>query len=207
MNESEKTKEIWETHYNRDKSKLAFPDENLVRIVSRLPHSGKALDFGTGPGRHAFYLESLGFQTYACDYAENAIQDLKRNSDTIQFFHVQTPPYPLPDQEFDLVLAWGVLHYNPPEMAAQMVNEFKRIGKKDGFLIGTIRSDQDTFLQTQSNSIGTQDLEGGYIRLYSLEETKDLLSPFRDLQIGYMERTRMGQLDQRICHWIFQCRF
>ena len=34
--ESETTREAWERHYGRQKSRQAYPDENLVRLLSRI---------------------------------------------------------------------------------------------------------------------------------------------------------------------------
>jgi hypothetical protein len=53
--------------------------------------------------------------------------------------------------------------------------------------------------------IGLEDLSGGKVKLYSLDELRILLEDFKN-EFGYMERTPVGKLEERICHWIFQAR-
>ena len=80
---------IWDSHYAKEKSKLVFPDENLVRILSRIPTTGAALDHGAGSGRHTILLKSYGFQVSACDYSSKSMDSIKA-----KLFPIQTlgPP-------------------------------------------------------------------------------------------------------------------
>jgi anthraniloyl-CoA monooxygenase len=51
-----------------------------------------------------------------------------------------------------------------------------------------------------------KDLEGADIKLYSKENVVSLLTHFSNTQLGYMERTPIGKLEEKISHWIFLCR-
>lgn len=195
---------IWNEHYKKEKSRLTYPDENLVRILSKLPHEGKALDFGAGSGRHSFLLKSLGFEVTALDYAKNSLQIIQEVSNDIHVVYAESPPYPFSDQEFSIIVSWGVLHYNSEENINKILQEYKRILKKDGYLIGTLRANTDTHLKLNSGSIGLSDLQNANARLFTLEEVYSILVDFKNIQVGYMERTPLGKLEERICHWIFQ---
>lgn len=196
--------EVWDSHYSKEKSKLTFPDENLVRILSRIPHTGKALDHGAGSGRHSFLLQSYGFQVTACDYSEKSIEAIKNTILGVNTDIIRSTNLPYDSSKFDLVVSWGVLHYNLFEEACDIVKEIKRVLKPGGYFVGTVRSSFDTHLKQEKGVIGLEDLSGGKVKLYSLEELKSLLKEFNESQFGYMERTPMGKLEERICHWIFQ---
>lgn len=198
--------EVWDAHYKKEKSRLTFPDENLVRILSRIPHTGRALDHGAGSGRHSFLLRSYGFQVTACDYSAKSIETIQDTILGVSTDIITSTSLPYDSGKFDLVVSWGVLHYNTIEDASKIVSEIKRVLKPNGYFIGTVRSSSDTHLKSSEGVIGLEDLSGGKVKLYSLDELKILLKEFKDIQFGYMERTPMGKLEERICHWIFQAK-
>ncbi|MBK6607797.1 MAG: class I SAM-dependent methyltransferase [Leptospiraceae bacterium] len=198
--------EIWDTHYKREKSRLIFPDENLVRILSRIPQGEFALDHGAGSGRHCVLLKSCGFQVTACDYSAKSIEAIQRTIPNVETDIIRSSDLPYTDEKFDLVVSWGVLHYNSLEEASHIVREIKRILKSNGNFVGTVRSTEDTHLKTKHGQIGLADLSGGNVRLYTLEELKELLKEFTNVEFGYMERSPIGKLEERICHWIFQAK-
>lgn len=201
------TSNIWNEHYNRVKSKLLFPDENLVRILSKIEiKEGKALDFGAGSGRHSILLKNFGFQVTALDYSENSLSLVKEADSAIETVLAESPPYPFKDNEFDILVSWGVLHYNTNEIIEEMINEYHRILKKNSYLIGTIRADRDTHLGIENGKIKTKDLEGAQAKLFSKEDILSSLRKFNNIQLGYMERTPIGKLEEVISHWIFLCK-
>lgn len=201
------TKDVWNEHYNREKSRLSFPDENLVRILSKLPETrGKALDFGAGSGRHSFLLKSFGYSVTALDYAFNSLKIISEADSEIQTIHSERFPYPMESESFDLLVSWGVLHYNSDEEITEIVKEYQRLLKDGGYLAGTLRASSDTHLKLQGENIGLGDLKNAKAKLFSQEQVKSILSDFQDLQLGYMERTPIGKLEERICHWIFLAR-
>ena len=201
------TSEIWNDHYNRVKSKLLFPDENLVRILSKIEiKEGKALDFGAGSGRHSILLKNFGFNVTALDYSENSLSLVKEADISINTVLATSPPYPFKDNEFDILVSWGVLHYNSDKVIKDMIREYHRIIKNNCYLAGTIRADRDTHLGIENGKIKTKDLEGANAILFSKNEVLDLFKDFKNIQLGYMERTPLGKLEERISHWIFLCK-
>ncbi|TGJ98327.1 class I SAM-dependent methyltransferase [Leptospira langatensis] len=209
MSAEHPSKEAWETHYTRSKSKLSYPDENLVRMLSKIQPmspSPKALDFGSGSGRHCVLLKDFGYEVSACDYSENSVHSIKESYPWAKVSLLQSPPYPFSDEEFDLIVSWGVLHYNSPDLAKSILNEKHRILKKDGYLAASVRAVGDTHLKAEQGKIGASDLKGGATWFYSQNDIQDLLSNFSSFEMGYTERTPLGKLEERICHWIFLAR-
>jgi len=206
QNSNKANPEIWDKHYQREKSRLIFPDENLVRILSRIPQGETALDHGAGSGRHSVLLKSCGFQVTACDYSAKSIETIQRTLPGVETDIIRSRNLPYENGKFDLVVSWGVLHYNSEEEAIHIVKEIKRVLKTGGHFVGTVRSNSDTHLKVNDGQIGLTDLSGGSVRLYSLEELKTLLKDFSNLEFGYSERSPIGKLEERICHWIFQAK-
>jgi SAM-dependent methyltransferase len=187
---------IWDNHYKKEKSKLFYPDENLVRILSKLNGKGFALDHGSGSGRHIPLLKNFGYEVKACDYSISSVENLRKDFSEIEISQIESTNLPYQENEFDLLISWGVLHYNSFEDTKKIVKEWKRILKDNSYLAFTVRANTDTHLVLQ------KDLEGSKIKLYSLEELKTILDGFKEFEIAYMERTPLGKLEQRISHWI-----
>ncbi|AJR14060.1 class I SAM-dependent methyltransferase [Leptospira interrogans] len=208
MNPSEfSSRSAWNFHYTKTKSRLSYPDENLVRMLSKIDSNKqeekKALDFGTGSGRHCVLLNEFGYQVYATDYTENSIKTVQEMFPFVKTSLGGAPPFPFKENFFDVIVSWGVLHYNSVRSARDILKEKMRILKKGGYLAGSVRAVGDTHLQVQETVVGTADLKGAYTRFYTLEELKEDLKGFSHIDFGYTERTPLGKLEERICHWIF----
>ncbi|MDF3818734.1 methyltransferase domain-containing protein [Leptospira sp. 96542] len=197
-------KNVWDTHYNRPKSKLTFPDENLVRLLARVqPDNKSALDFGCGSGRHSILLHNFGYTVTACDNSETTISNLKLENLPIRLFHTKEGDFPFQKNEFGLILSWGVFHYNQREVAKSILASLYETLDDNGYMLGSIRSTGDSHLKIDNGKMNLTDLDGGYAETYSLSELKDFLSIFKSVSIGYSERTPLGKLEERICHWFF----
>ncbi|MBM9589551.1 class I SAM-dependent methyltransferase [Leptospira sp. 201903075] len=197
-------KNVWDEHYERPKSKLAFPDENLIRLLSRIePKNKQALDFGCGSGRHCYLLQNEGYQVTGCDTAKTTIDHLQKESAAIRFLHTPDTNLPFLPNEFGIIVSWGVFHYNRLEDAKKLLTSLYTSLDTGGYLLGSIRADGDTHLGLSKGKMNLSDLSGGYAETYSLEALKEFLSIFSNLSIGYSERTPLGKLDERICHWFF----
>ncbi|ASV09922.1 SAM-dependent methyltransferase [Leptospira interrogans serovar Canicola] len=208
MNPSEfSSRSAWNFHYTRTKSRLSYPDENLVRMLSKIDSNKQeekmALDFATGSGRHCVLLNEFGYQVYATDYTENSIKTVQEMFPFVKTSLGGAPPFPFEENFFDVIVSWGVLHYNSVRSARDILKEKLRILKNGGYLAGSVRAVGDTHLQVQETVVGTADLKGAYTRFYTLEELKEDLKGFSHIDFGYTERTPLGKLEERICHWIF----
>jgi len=177
-----KLRSTWEEHYQRSKSDLHYPDENLVRLLSSLPETrGRALDFGTGSGRHALLLRDWGYAVTACDLARGNWLELENQGITTRLLGAESFPKDL--GTFQLIVAWGVLHYNQRSLAESLFQQIWEALEPGGHFLGSIRRTGDTHLQLQSKTIGLPDLQGSFAELYSLPELESLLQNFGDSQI------------------------
>ena len=75
--------------------------DNLTHYLN-LPEKAKVLDLACGKGRHAIYLNQLGFDVVGADLSENSIAEASKNSnDTLHFVvHDKREPY---DEKFDAI--------------------------------------------------------------------------------------------------------
>ena len=75
--------------------------DNLTHYLN-LPEKAKVLDLACGKGRHAIYLNQLGFDVLGADLSENSIAEANKNTnDTLHFVvHDKREPY---DEKFDAI--------------------------------------------------------------------------------------------------------
>jgi SAM-dependent methyltransferase len=207
----------WNTHYTRAKSALGYPDENLVRLLSRWMRQseGKSapavLDLGCGSGRHLKLLRDLGIAYPVGSDGSFQGLEISRSAEApvVQCFNTALP---FKDQTFDAVIAWGSLHYAKKAETKIMIDEIKRVLKKEGFLFGTLRNSSDTLLR-KGQEIGTNewvtnldDIAGSLVSFYTENEVRELFETTFFLELGSMERSSIGNLNDKVAHWVFQGR-
>ncbi len=208
----------WNTHYKRNRSILSYPDENLVRLVAGAVKKSsdgknlKAIDIGCGSGRHMLLLEESGFGTVCgSDYSLNAL-DICRDAGFPVVANCENRNMPFRDETFDVAVAWGSLHYSTKDETVKMVEEARRIIKKDGLLFATLRRDNDTYLKNGTHlgnntwRTGLDDLTGSVVSFFSEDELKTLFSSFTEFSYGWMERTIIGDTGKVISHWIISAK-
>ncbi len=198
-----KSQIVWDEFYKLKKKQLIYPDENLVRIIEN-NFSLKwqaALDFGCGNGRHLLYLKQKGIlNLYGFDFSREVIQKNQTLYSNIHFYYYEnTQSLPFKDKSVDLIICWGVLHYNPPHIRKFLLKEFYRILKPSGIFVGTYRAKQDTYFFYS-------EVKKSEIYFFDKEDIMEELNPyFKKIQLGYMERTPLGKLEQKIAHYFFYC--
>lgn len=200
----------WNRHYQTGKSRQLYPDENLVRLLASAsaeipPEGASALDYGFGSGRHLqLLLDMKFFRIAGCEISdvafERARQSFAGQKLDLRLISETDMPLQFPDQSFDVIVCWGVLHYLSDFHCMSLLAEFSRLLTSRGLFLGTLRSKRDTHF-------AYSDVSEASIKLFSEEEARQLLTRyFRDPELGYMERTPIGKLDQRIAHWFFRAR-
>jgi SAM-dependent methyltransferase len=198
--EPKNNKNVWDKHYLEKRSRQTIPDENIVRFFHHYLRnhpdapSPFIVEIGSGSGRNLGYLQQYTEYAFGLDFAINAIYGQKN---VVCGLSHETP---FSDNTFDIVIAWGVLHYLSDENVYKTIREAKRILKKGGTFAGTIRSDLDTHLQ---HVLSTGDLASGSARLYSKEEVPGLFSDFSEIKLGFIMRQNPGD-DRIIAHHIFE---
>lgn len=208
----------WDSHYTSSKSELLYPDENLVRLLSKaLPGMRDkagvtAVDLGCGSGRHLKLLSETGISRIIGLDASYGALLLSRKSCLSHLVQGDNKNLPLKSNSADIIIAWGSLHYNEKPDLATMLSEILRILKQGGHFFATLRSSRDTYLK-KGKHLGNdtwitdlKDISGSIASFYNETELRDELSIFRESAYGLMERTMMGDLSSRISHWIIHAR-
>lgn len=204
------TTKSWNEHYTRHASVLLYPDEQLVRLLAKYAKNKKtALDVGCGTGRHVKLLYEYGCDfVVGVDISFNALAQCKKILHG-NFVQANTQKLPFGDSSFDIVVAWGSLHYTTKDILSEMLQEIKRILLPDGIFFGTLRSVNDTYI-ARGRPIGNHtwettlpDINGAVVSLFSLDEVKTYLQVFSEFHIGLMERTVLDELDKKLSHWYF----
>lgn len=86
---------------DRDYAEAESFMKNLTNYLN-IPENGKILDLACGKGRHAIYLNSIGYNVTGVDLSKNSINHAKQfENDTLHFkVHDMSKPY---NQKFDAV--------------------------------------------------------------------------------------------------------
>ena len=204
----------WEKHYTRQKSALAYPDENLVRMLtpwlaSRDRSALCALDLGCGSGRHLALLSESGVEhCIGSDVSAHALEIAASFGKPL--VQCDNRALPFKDGAFDIVVCWGSLHYGDKKSFARQVGEIHRVLRPGGALFGTLRSSFDTMMRKGRDLGGDvwvtelSDIESSIVSFYSEDELEKGFSAFSSFSYGIMERTPLGKNSERISHWYFR---
>ncbi len=209
------TEPQWDNHYARERSRLSYPDENLVRLIRKDITSGAidpslpAVDLGCGSGRHLKLLGEHGFSAViGTDNSFRAL-DLARGYSPL-LIQSDNRSVALKSGSAGLVIAWGSLHYGRKEDLPPMVNEIRRILRPAGKLYATLRCEKDTFLK-KGKHIGNDtwitdldDIAGSTVSFYGENELKKIFSVFTLFRYGLAERSLVGDTGSIISHWVIQ---
>jgi SAM-dependent methyltransferase len=108
---------------------------NVVDLFAKLADSdGKLLEVGCGIGVDSIQLAKCGFEVTAVDLTENALQVAKefasRRGVSINFQLGNAERLDFPDEAFDAVYSFGVLHHTPDIDKA--VSEVRRVLRPGG---------------------------------------------------------------------------
>ncbi len=211
------TSSSWNKHYDREKSILLYPDENLIRMISNYLRSRNdvtdmtAVDLGCGSGRHMKLLAERGIgRIIGIDMSLSALQLCKTYQMSLVL--AQNEQLPLKNEIADIAVSWGSLHYARKQDAVIMLEEIRRILKPPGILFGTLRTDRDTHLKSGKHLgdntwiTDCESIRDTIVSFYNEDELRSLLSPFSDSRYGIMERSLLGNTATIISHWFFWAR-
>ena len=203
---------IWNSHYIKNKSNLIYPDETLVRLFSKTIQEKDidkltVLDLGCGSGRHMVFTREMGIhRIIGVDFAKNACVLCKeKHFDVIQ---CNNTVLPFKNNSFDIIISWGSLHYSYKKDTQKQIAEIHRILKPNGVLLGTLRSNNDTMLRKGENlgnnewKTSLTDIDNSIVSFFSEDELIHYFSSF-NLSFGIVERTVLGNMNQRISHWYY----
>ncbi|MBP0450378.1 methyltransferase domain-containing protein [Kitasatospora sp. RG8] len=167
------------------------PDENLVSYLDRglLAAPGRVLDLGSGPGRNAVHLASLGFEVDAVDLSPTAVAWARERAAEagadVRFHCGNIFDVELPHRQYDLVYDSGCLHHLPPHRRISYLALLDRVLAPGGLLVvnafaagamGCELPDEELYRNGR--------LEGGLA--YTPDELRHLFSDFTEIEIRPM---------------------
>ena len=132
-----------EIHRNREWGK--YPTKYVIRFVARnyynfpIRQRVKILDYGCGGGSHTWYLAREGFDTYAFDGSQSAIQKVKlrmeREKLNVHLDMCDAMNLPYPPEFFDAVIDNFCVATNTTAEIKEMYKEIYRVLKPGGKLL------------------------------------------------------------------------
>jgi SAM-dependent methyltransferase len=175
----------------------------------------RALDLGCGPGRHAVYLASRGFDAYASDFTEEAVMLCRQAlaegglKGEVQVADMARLPYP--GAFFDLIVAYNVVYHTTRAGMKDVLAGLSRILKPGGSLLVTLKTPEEwVFGRGKEIEPDTFLREGKGVPIHFAreEEISDLLSPFEITSKEYHRRTKQipGRGQRTHARWMIVAR-
>ena len=191
-------KEEWENSFKNRDNFIFYPDEDVIRFVSKYIRKRvgldefenkldnlsdiKLLDLGCGIGPNLFFCKEMGVDTYGVDLSLNAINYLlkiakEKNIDISENKVIQSDVSMLPfkDEFFEFVIARSVLDSVDANTAKKGFLEVARVMKKDSYFYCDVWSDEDNLHDnnfTGEEIIKTKHEEGTFQLYYNEEKIK-----------------------------------
>jgi len=180
----------WQNHYRKEKSRLVFPDENVIRFLKGNEVPRGLLDLGCGPGRHSIVAKSMGFEVTACDFIGNELIDNhKFYREDINWVQTNVTSLPFKENSFETILCWGVLHYLDEENLQKSIKEIFRVLKPNGIFFASMRAKEDTHLSFQATQ---GDLTNSNHNYFSQSEVLNFFDNYGKVRQGYISRIPLG---------------
>ncbi len=168
----------WEK--NLDTHRLLWPDTEIVRFlghaIPRGQRSGlRALDIGCGGGRHLACLAREGFEVFGLDYNLNALQQageaVRSEGKPSRMMLADVVNLPIGSEQFDLVLAWGLLFATTLDRSLSMMRRVREILRPGGRLLANWRTHVDDLRKTGKKVEGKTYVLGEKADAFSLSGT------------------------------------
>ena len=165
---------------------------NLTNYLN-IPEGGRMLDLACGKGRHAIYLNSIGFDVVGADLSKNSIEHAKKyENESLHFkVHDMCKPYgDTFDAVFNLFTSFG--YFDKDESNLETIKAIKSDLNEFGFgVIDFMNSEQviDTLVAQNTKTIEgivfhqNRKLEDGYI-------IKDITFEYEGESFAFQERVR-----------------
>lgn len=131
------------------------------------------LDLGCGLGANTVYLKERGYSVLACDFAQEALTNIKENiPDVKTMCFDMRQPFPFATSSFSIIIADLCLQYFDDATTRFILNEIKRVLKKDGVLLARVaRTDDVNFGACEGEELENHYyFEGDYTKRFFDEE-------------------------------------
>jgi SAM-dependent methyltransferase len=140
--------------------------DNLTHYLN-LPEKAKVLDLACGKGRHAIYLNQLGFDVVGADLSENSIAEAQKNAnDTLRFVvHDKREPFQEKfDAIFNLFTSFGYFEHQDDDL--KTLTSIKNSLSEYGFAVIDFMNSQNVIEHLIPEEIKKVDDISFYIKRY-----------------------------------------
>lgn len=186
------TKAWWDEQYKSySKDKIAHDDWLKMFEEIIITCDTPIIDLGCGTGNDIKCLLEYGKKVIPCDYSEDAIKSIQMNFSDIEIAKCfdMKEKFPFEDDFTSLIVADLSLHYFSEKDTERILNEIKRVLKKDGILIfrvNSIKEEMDGELVEVEEHF-YQTIEG-YKRFFDEDDIKRF---FEDWEIIFAQEERI----------------
>jgi len=167
----------WSEYYDVTRSQP--PHELLVKALSYVKNTGKAIDIGGGALRDTGYLLQKGFEVTVIDsnpLLEKEVREI--NNERLHFFVTTFENFHFPVNEYILASAMHSLSYCEPVLFDRLIMNIKSSLKTGGIFCGQMLGTYDEWSKNLQRTYQTADeardyLKGLEILLFHEEETEE----------------------------------
>lgn len=182
-----KDDEYWKEHINKD-----LEEDLWINNYKDYLSNGTCLDLGCGIGQFSKWFIENGYEVISADISNIALEKVKKFNNNVINIDMREK-LPFEDNKFDVVFANLSIHYFSDSDTKSLMNEIKRILKKDGLFIGSVNGIQglDKIKATaQEIDYHYYFNKNKYIRLFDIEDVKKYLDIFDIIKIDEKESIR-----------------
>lgn len=152
-------------------------EDKIDKFVNFIKTGKKVLDVGCGPGRDTKSLMERGFHVVGIDYSESMIREAKNNVPDGDFRLMDMRKLEFEDNSFDGVWVFASLLHIPKNEAKKVLEEFRRILKKDGILGISVKQGKGEVLEN----------EEGTTRFFAYYDQDELISLLKKSNFEILE--------------------
>ncbi len=204
--ELENTLRYWngiheENDYKRDNIKMDDWLELFDDVIDKC--DTPVLDLGCGSGNDTLYLINKDKSVISCDLSPKAIELIRRNFPEVDDARCvnMLEGLPFDDDTFEVIVADLCLHYFLEQDTINIINDLKRVLKKDGYIILRVNSINDVNHGAgQGKEVEKHVFETEDGRLKRFFDEQDIRFFFKDFNIEYLNEEIMTryQLEKRL---------
>ena len=192
---------------------LSKPAEDVVSLIPKLKREKvyQVLDLGCGIGRHVVLMAKQGFEVYALDSSEYAVEYCRNWARaegveaTIEHGYMEKLIYS--NSFFDFALAWNVIYHTTRKGIVVTLEEVQRVLKKDRLFYLTFNSTRNKNcgqgIQVENGTFDNPEkADGHHLHHYSDErDVRDLLSNWHIERLIEAEENGDGGPYPDSWHW------
>ncbi len=188
---------LWDNLHTQPRHQTRYPSEHAVRFLAHVdPPNRRALDIGSGSGRHTRLLSRYRYEVDACD---SSIEAVRNTADEVWWATVRQASMtvlPYATDTFGVAIAFGVFYYGTTIDHELAVAELHRVLAPGGQALVVHRTTRDSRAQ-HGNPLHLPDHpeDGMTMNFLTSTDIDRIYAPFTTLEYGFTETTHRGWCD------------